>query len=305
MTGLILLLALGLFIFWLIGVAYTLWSLLHPPRRSYASAVRRGLPGDPGELDEPRHYEEWTFQSRGNTLTAWDIVGDNPNGPTCIFTHGWGNAKLDALIRLEPFAKHCSRIIAWDMPGHGDSKGRGDLGVSEVEDLVNLVEHIGSDEPVILFGWSMGAGVSIAAGAKLGDKVRGVVAEAPYRIAYTPARNVVDRSALPWRTTLWPGFLMMGVLRKRSPRWAGQWVEFDRAEHAANLDCPLLVIHGTEDDISPYEDGKEIAEAAKQGTHHAIEGGSHNALWIEASWRESVVHTIDSFLTKVLEGRGA
>ncbi|GAB5495757.1 MAG: hypothetical protein Phyf2KO_08370 [Phycisphaerales bacterium] len=305
MTGLLLLLALGLFICWALVVAYTLWGLVHPPRKTYASAVRRGIPGEPSELDVPREFEEWSFRSRDNSLTAWDITGDNPAGPVCVFTHGWGNAKLDALVRLGPFVKHCSRIVAWDMPGHGESEGLCDLGVGEVDDLVALINKIETDEPIVLFGWSLGAGVSIAAATKLKDKVRALVAEAPYRLAYTPAKNVVSQSAMPWRTTLKPGFFAMGLLRRRSPLWAGNWPEFDRAEFARSLTCPLLVIHGDDDTVSPYIDGQEIAEAAPNSILHTIEGGSHNTLWIEESWRESASDAVDSFLSEVLAGGGA
>ncbi|RNC81981.1 MAG: alpha/beta hydrolase [Phycisphaera sp.] len=300
MTGLLLLLALGLVICWTLVVAYTLWGLVHPPRKTYASALRRGIPGEPGELDEPREFEEWSFNSRGNTLTAWDIAGDNPPGPVCVFTHGWGNAKLDALVRLDPFVKHCSRIVAWDMPGHGESEGRSDLGVGEVDDLVALVDKIAPDAPIILFGWSLGSGVSIAAATKLEDKVRALVAEAPYRYAYTPAKNVVSQSAQPWRTTLRPGFAFMGLLRKRSPLWAGKWPQFDRAEFAKSLTCPLLVIHGSDDTVSPFTDGQEIAQAAPNSKLHTIKDGSHNTLWIEESWRESASEAVDSFLSGVL-----
>lgn len=305
MTGLLLLLALGLFICWILIVFYTLWGLVHPPRKTYASAVRRGLPGEPNELDEPREFEEWSFNSRGNELVAWDITGDNPAGPVCVFTHGWGNAKLDALVRLEPFVKHCSRIVAWDMPGHGESEGRSDLGVGEVDDLVALVDEVSPDAPIVMFGWSLGAGVSIAAATRLGDRVRALIAEAPYRLAYTPAKNVVSQSAQPWRTTLGPGFAFMGLLRKRSPLWAGKWAPFDRAELAKALTCPLLVLHGTDDTISPHADGQDIAEAAPNSTLHTIEDGSHNTLWIEESWRESASDAVDSFLSEVLAEGGA
>lgn len=299
MTGLIYLLTLGLVLLWLIGLVYTLWSLTHPPRRTYASAVRKGQPGDPGELPEPREYTEWKFNSRGNELVAWDIAGDNPAGPVCIYTHGWGNAKTDTLVRLEPIAEVCSRIIAWDQPGHGDSPGSCDLGVAEVDDLIALTEHVASDVPLVYYGWSMGAGVSIAAAAKF-DTVAAVIAESPYRIAYTPARNVVAQAAMPWRLTLAPGFWLMGLLRKRTIHWADDWPEFDRAELAKSLNCPLLVIHGDQDLISPHEDGKDIAEAAPNGSLLTLEGAGHNGLWTDDATRPILVDGIRDFLNRAL-----
>jgi len=299
MTGLVFLLSLGLAILWVIGVVYTLWSLTHPPRRTYASAIRKGQPGDPGELDEPRTYTEWSFLARGKNLIAWDIKGDNQNGPVCIYTHGWGNAKTDTLIRLDPIITVCSRIIAWDQPGHGDSPGSCDLGVGETDDLVSLIKHIGAHETLLLYGWSMGAGVSIAAAAKL-DSIAAVIAESPYRIAYTPAKNVVAQAAMPWRLTLTPGFWLMGLLRKRTVKWAGDWSDFDRVIRAQNTTCPLLVIHGEHDLISPYHDGKEIADSAPDGTLLTLENAGHNGLWTADSTKPILVREIRQFLDRVL-----
>lgn len=304
MKGLAALLLLGLLIFWLIGVAWTLFSLTRPPRKTYASAVRRGLPGDPGELDEPLEYAEWTFTSRGRQLSAWDIKAMNPDGPVAVMTHGWGSSKRSALGRMQPMLPFVSRIIAWDQPGHGDSPGSCDLGVGEAEDLIALIEHTDPKQPVILFGWSMGSGVSIAAGAELGERVRAIIAEAPYRLAYTPARNVVDDAAMPWRVTLWPGFMLMGLLRKRSLKWAGQWIHFDRAEHAEKLACPLLVVHGTEDTTCPVEDGREIAQAAPEGTFVPIDGAGHNDLWSDDAFRAQISGAMRDFLANVLGASG-
>jgi pimeloyl-ACP methyl ester carboxylesterase len=299
MTGLIFLLAIGLAILWVLGIVYTLWSLTHPPRRTYASAIRKGQPGDPSELDEPRGYSEWSFQSRAKKLAAWDIVGDNPAGPVCIYTHGWGNAKTDALVRLDPIIAHCSRIIAWDQPGHGESSGSCDMGVGEVDDLIVLAKQLSADTPLLFYGWSMGAGVSIAAAATLGN-VAAVIAESPYRIAYTPAKNVVSQAAMPWRLTLNPGFWLMGLIRRRTVTWASNWPEFDRAERAKELTCPLLVVHGDQDLVSPFQDGKDIADAAPEGTLLTLENAGHNGIWTDDETRSILVSEIRGFLDRAL-----
>ncbi|HED53985.1 MAG TPA: alpha/beta hydrolase [Phycisphaerales bacterium] len=298
MSGLLELLGLGLVLAWLLGVAVTSWLITHPPRRTYASAVSRDRPGDPGEIPGFRgSYETWYFRSRGRDLPVWDIPGRHPDGPTLIMTHGWSDGKVGALVRIPDVLDYCSRIIAWDMPGHGEAPGRCDLGVGEVEDLVTLIREIGDAEDVVLFGWSLGGGVSIAAGAELGEKVRCVIAEAPYRLAITPARNVMQTSAMPWRPTLWPAMWVLALLGRRPLNWAGHWERFDRAKLAARLRCPLLVIHGEDDPICPTEDGRQIASASPQGTFVMIPHGTHNGLWTDESVRESTIQAVTSFLS--------
>jgi len=296
MTGLAVLLALGLALIWLIAVFATAWRLTHPVRRTYASMVRRNLPGDPSELPGAgRAFTQWPLASRGRELPVWDIPGDDPAGPVAILTHGWGNSRYDALTRLSAFLPRCSRVIAWDQPGHGDAPGTCDLGVGEAQDLTELLNHI--DAPrLVLFGWSMGAGVSIACAAANPERIVGVIAQAPYRLAYTPARGVLRESALPWRATLWPAMWAIGVLRGRSPGWAGKWPAFDRAQHASKLRCPLLVLHGENDRVCPPEDGHQIAEAAAHGRFISIPNAGHNGLWANPDTTTVLVRHIGDML---------
>lgn len=296
MTGLATLLALGLALLWVIAVAATAWKLTHPPRRTYASMLRRNLPGDPSELPGGgRAFTQWTLTSRGRELPVWDIPGDEPTGPALILTHGWGNSRYDALTRLATFLPRCSRLIAWDQPGHGDAPGACDLGVGEAQDLAALLNHIDAQR-LVLFGWSMGAGVSIACAAAHPERIVGVIAQAPYRVAYTPARGVLRESALPWRATLWPAMWAIGLLRGRAPGWAGNWPDFDRAQHASKLRCPLLVLHGENDRVCPPEDGHQIAEAAAHGQFISIQNAGHNGLWANPETTTVLVRHIGDML---------
>src|ERR1051325_5442832 len=190
--GLAVLLLVGLLIAIIAMTAYTTFLLTHPPRRTYASALARGRPGEPGELDPgprgKRSWKSWTLQHRGLDLPVWDIEGDKPDGRVFILSHGWGDSRIGGLTRTPPLAQFASRVILWDMPGHGEARGTCSLGTREVGALQNLIERIG--EPVILYGWSLGAGVSIVAAAETSG-VAAVITEAPYCLPATPARNVL------------------------------------------------------------------------------------------------------------------
>ncbi|MCC6679017.1 MAG: alpha/beta hydrolase [Phycisphaerales bacterium] len=299
--GLVQLLAVGLVLAVLIAAVYAGWALTHPPRRTYASAVARARPGDPSELPSPRVFESWTFTTGGATLPVWDIPGDNPAGPVVIMTHGWADGRLGALQRLGPVLPVASRIIAWDMRGHGDATGICRLGTREVDDLAALIEHLGASS-VILFGWSLGGGVSIAAAARddLSRRIAAVIAEAPYRVPGTPARRVMHVRGLPYRLNLPITFFVLGFLFGVGPRWRG----FDRAAHARRLKCPLLVIHGEWDQICPVEDGRAIAEAAPAGSLAILADGGHNDLWVEEPLAARCGEVVREFLTNLtISGR--
>ncbi len=355
MVGLFSLLALGLAMLWLAGVVSTAWMLTHPARRMFAWAVSRGRAVDPAGLEPARPFESWTFRSRGRDLPVWDIRGDAPDGPTVILTHGWADCRIGGLLRVGAIAPHASRVILWDLPGHGEAPGACGLGVGEVEDLRALLELLRSPRrqpatspereraAIVLYGWSLGAGVSIVVaaedavgerrGERAGGRIAGVIAESPYRRAGTPARNVLRLRGLPYRATLRPALWVVALMLRSwplvgresgrrhgghgaapspgrpSPRGLAR-LPFDRAAHGAHLACPLLVVHGTADDVCPIEDGYAIVAAAPRGEVAEIVGARHNDVWTTPAFAAAGAQAVGSFLARLsvgipAESRGA
>jgi pimeloyl-ACP methyl ester carboxylesterase len=351
-VGLLIVLAIGLALLWAVVVASTAWMLTHPPRRTYASAVARGRPGDPGDLG--RAFDSWSLRSGGVELPVWDVLGDAPGGPVIVMTHGWGDSRIGALVRLPSLLPIASRVVLWDLPGHGEASGTCRLGLRESDDLRVVVDGVrgtsrGDGKPnpsiprhpatslplprlpnahrpeILLYGWSLGAGVSLEfAGREVGADIAGVIAESPYRLAATPARNVLRARGLPWRLTLGPALWLIGRGRL-SPAL------FDRARDAARVRCPVLVLHGDQDAVSPVGDGHAIAAAVStsperervgfehgprararedrgtrsiplaraRGSFTEIAGGGHNDLWTEPRFREQAQRAVREFLANL------
>ncbi|MGE0175873.1 MAG: alpha/beta hydrolase family protein [Phycisphaerales bacterium] len=309
-VGLGVLLAAGL----LLAVAFivwrTAWRLRHPPRRGYAWALAKGLPGEPSELRTPRTFVAWEVEHEGARLPVWDVRGDVAEGPVVVMTPGWGDSRVGGLARLPVIARSASRVVMWDPAGLGDStssRGRGEvkwsMGTDEHVALMRVLEEARAREEwggraVVLFGWSAGGGTSIVAGAMeegQGLGVRGVIAEAPYREAWTPAFNVLRLAGMPWRVT---GPITFGVLGARlglGARWGG----FDRAEHAARLRVPLLLIHGDADEVCPVEDSRGIREAARDAELVEIPGAGHNNVWTEEGHAERAGEALRAFLSRM------
>ncbi len=344
----ILALGLGLGLAWLICT--TMHSLARPMRRTAGWAVARSRPSDPSELSPARRFE--TIEFKYNAVESgpvWLIDGDDPAGPVVIFSHGWGESRIDVLQRIGVVAPFCSRIIAWDLPGHGESpRGSSPLGTSEWMQLADLVELAQGEDldalereaeameassedeadwdaffdappkpgapRVVLWGYSLGAGVSIDLAANRSRRVAAIIAESPYRLAATPARNMLTLKRLPWRINLGPAMFLLGLSRGRGPRWTG----FDRASLARDVECPLLVVHGEEDEICPIGDGSEIAECAgigsdpdatarpRGGAFVPLPAAGHFDLWTDpscAAAREIATEAIRG-LIRGISGRG-
>ncbi|HEX8569233.1 MAG TPA: alpha/beta hydrolase [Caulobacteraceae bacterium] len=152
-------------------------------------------------------------RAAGHTLTAPDgsqlrvETYGAPSGPTLVFTHGWG---LDSTVwryaRAELGGEF--RLVVWDLPGLGKSKGPGD-GKHTLEryaqSLRTVVESAGPG-PVVLVGHSIG-GMTIQTLCALhpellGDRIRGVVL-----LNTTHLRPVETTAASGLMKALWPVLL--------------------------------------------------------------------------------------------------
>lgn len=330
MIGLLLLLLAGLVTAIALTTVMLIHRLTHPPRKTYAWAVSRSKPGTPAELSPPRAFEPTLLRLNSSELPAWRIPGDDPTGPLIIHTPGWGDSRLGVLPRLHALTPHASHVITWDPPGLGEAEGTCHLGVLEPHLLAQLIEQELEADPtltdrgIVLFGSSLGAGVSIVTAAasstdattgtsrfavRLSDRARqtlasprsAVIAEAPYREAPTPARNVMKLSALPFAINGPIAFALLAIILQDRPAKAlaaitKGWRGYDRARHAKNLRCPLLVLHPEHDEVSPLEDGKAIANAAPNAKLAVIHQGAHNTLWTDETTREATTTAVTDFL---------
>lgn len=294
LIGLAELLGAGLAVVIVAVVWFTAHRLRHPPRKTEAWAASRRVPADPGELDPPRSFRGSEVTLDRFDVPVWEIDGDDPEGPAVILTPGWGDSRLGALARLTAITPWASTVIAWDPPGLGATPGACGLGVSEPALLAELAEHVGSGRAVVLFGWSLGAGVSLAA-AERSRGVSAVIAESPYRRAATPARNVLRAAALPYRINLPVALALVGTRLGIGPWWRG----FDRAAIAARVRVPVLVIHGSADTVSPPADGRDIADAAPLGALVEIDGAGHNDLWTDAGFSSTATRAVSEFSSRL------
>jgi len=308
-VGLLVLLSAGLALFALAIIAFTAWTLTHPTRRTYSWAVARSIPGDPSEVRMPGverlAFSSWSCDSRGLNLPVWDIAGLDPSGPIAVITHGWSDSRVVALSRLPALLPCCRRIIMWDLPGHGEAPGLCTLGTREAQDLHRLLDLIGPDAPILLYGSSLGAGLSIvvAAARRHTSSIVGVIAEAPYRVPRVPAERVLQARGLPHRWNvpaamailgLWLGYGLSWVRRGRG---AGG---FDRILHAANLAVPLLILHGTCDEVCPIVDGRDIAAAVPSGRGRLVEvhGAAPTTLWSDDRFIAICASEVEAFIAQ-------
>jgi len=272
------------------------YALLHPPRIAAGAAAGRGWFIDPE--DAGFDCDDWMLETAdGLRLPIWEVRHpEQPDGPVVIFSHCWGGSRRESLQRVGFVFDLASRVVLWDMRGHGEAEGTSRLGTIEVDDLIALIERVAGDRPVILYGYSMGAGVSICAAAReeLHERVIGVIADGPYRWTREPVHAMLMHNGLP-------SFPILDTVHRALcvmiPRLRGS----ERAQFAARLRCPLLVLHGADDPICPLNSALEVAEAAPESEFVIIPAGGHLNLHQTDAHRYHA--TVDDFIRRCIERR--
>jgi len=221
----------------------------------------RGYPLTPAALGLA--YEEVALSAAdGVGLRAWWIPcpRDVKDGPVILFFHG-NATNLSGLVDLAAvFVRRGCSFFGLDYRGYGASSGTPTeaglvLDACAARDWL-LSRGIPADR-IVLYGHSLGAALAarLASGAP-GTGFAGVVLEGSFPSIYAMARF-----HYPW--LLVPPFLV----RDR----------FETARWIRGARCPVLVVHGEKDAISPLKFGRTVFTAAPEPREFLmVPGAGHN-----------------------------
>ncbi len=274
MLGLIKLFLLAAAVVVAIGTLGVVRGITRPRRKTLAVALGRGDPGDPADLGLSATERTVTFLDRSSS-PAWLIDGDEPAGPTVVVLHGHSDSRYGALTWTPLLVPHARRVLVFDLPGHGESSAkRSRAGAGDAPDVLHVLDQLPDPEPVVLFGYSMGAGIAIATAALDAERpesdrrVMGVIADGVYRQWNEPIRRLLKCRRYPVQPFLYLAglvFRLMGL----------DLTGFDRARLAAAVRCPMLLLHGERDGLCPIEDARQVEAAAPRATLVTFPRGSH------------------------------
>lgn len=230
--------------------------------------------------DHPRNYglsaEDVEFRPRGDDLrlSGWYIRGKHDDGgdaPHLIFVHGLGNVRSgnEAVDLADRLVERGYSILMFDLRGHGSSEGtRVSGGYFEQRDVLGaydyLVDRRGAKAGKVgLMGFSMGGATSILAAVDE-PGIRAVAADSPYAAATELiAQETARRTVFPeWVT---PAFLPTAKLMARTI-YGIDIGALTPVEAVTQLDYPVLIVHGVNDDRVPVDHGERVADAGYAGT---------------------------------------
>ncbi|MDQ3282588.1 MAG: alpha/beta hydrolase [Acidobacteriota bacterium] len=255
-----------------LGVRAFRHSQLFVPSRE---PVRTWNPADYG-IPDGAVGEHWIDTPDGQRLHAWYARAQNPVA-SALFCHGnTGNLTLSADIIPHLLTAGLS-VLFFDYRGFGKSSGsptyKGVIadGITAARFHDSLrPQHL----PSILYGFSLGGAVA----------------------AQVIRRHPFDAMILQSTFTSLTG--LTRLLYPRIPLHFFARRLFDTLRVIRTLEVPLLVLHGTQDEVIPCWMAHEIYGACKAPKRiHCIEGGLHKDLYLRDP--DSLIWALSQFLADV------
>jgi len=214
---------------------------------------------DPGDIGLAMREER--FESGGQSLVLW-LAEPRPGRPVVLYFHGNAGNLAARAGRFRLLLEQGFGLVAMGYRGSSGSSGtpsEAALSLDAARLLARLGDYAGA-APVVVYGESLGCAVAIAAIARAGVEPAGVVLEAPFTSAPAVALAADPRLA--------------ALAGRMKNRW-------DSLARAGALQAPLLVLHGSEDELIPIDMGRQVYAAAPSQRKHLLEvkGGHHTDLW--------------------------
>ncbi|MDB5346889.1 MAG: hypothetical protein JWP89_5266 [Schlesneria sp.] len=186
-------------------------------------------------------------------LEAWVLPVDRSQG-TVLLLHGYAGAKCDLLAEAKAF--HELGYVVWlvDFRGSGgSSENYTTIGYSEAEDVaatITCIREDSEDEPLIVYGRSMGAAAILRAMHTHKSEVDAVILESVFDRLQTTVGNRFRLMRLP----AYPAANLLIF-------WGGICTGFNSGEHnpveyAHSCHCPTLFLHGENDPNATLQEAR-------------------------------------------------
>ncbi|MDB5326233.1 MAG: prolyl oligopeptidase family protein [Phycisphaerales bacterium] len=254
-------------------------------------------------VDEPpvtlqTNAERVTFPaSDGGRVAAWYVAPADPSETTALLCHGLGGNTAGFFRMIDALHEAGIGVLAIDFRAHGESSGQlCSFGYREKYDVLGAIawlkgQHPKASQRIVGVGASLG-GAALLAAAAADPRIDGVAVLSTYSSLPDELNDVSHRNFIPPFSWLVRCFglplasLHVGVnlsevrpmddVRKLWPR-------------------PVLIVHGTDDEIIPFAQGQRIFDAAPIGrSSFWVQHGSHNGILDDRNVIDRVVDFIRS-----------
>ncbi|AOM82428.1 alpha/beta hydrolase [Salisediminibacterium beveridgei] len=226
-------------------------------------------------------YEEVSFVSAHDdrvALNGWLMEPEEDPVSSVIMSHGYRGNRHESGAGFFALAQGLlgegHRVLMFDFRNAGESEGDlTSIGILERYDVLGAVDYMTThfEEPLLLYGVSMGASASLSAAA-LTDEVDGVIADSPF----SDLERYLKANLPVW--TGLPAIPFTSLTMTLIPHLVG--IEPAELSPIRDLEAihprPVLFIHGDEDDYIPHTESIQMVETYEDAFELWIpEGADH------------------------------
>ena len=229
----------------------------------------------------------------GGSLELWRIEPAGPSRGLVILAHGWSRNRDRMISRARIFGQWGFTTVMHSARDHGGSSRRRFMNaVKFAEDIEAVMKWL--DQPVILYGHSIGSAGAIIAASRNPDRIRILFLEASY--AYTREALL---SLYRWVNPFFGICLAPMVLFWMNLFYGNKMDSVSPARLAAHAKMPVMLIHGEKDRRFPLEFAQELKRsfAPGQAVLYVAQGAGHS----DSSQTKGYTAAVRSFLDRHLK----
>jgi len=202
----------------------------------------------------------WFRSADGHALFGWYLAAPKMSS-VLLWCHGNAGNIIHRLDNLAQLHEAGLSVFLFDYRGYGRSAGRpSESGLYDdaLAAYTYLLETRAiQPQRMVIFGRSLGA--AVGGDLALRRPVAGLILESAFPSVEAIAKAYVSGLPAHW------------LLRAR----------FDLAERLRKITIPVLVIHGDNDRVVPFELGRQVFEIANPPkAFYAVPGADHNDLFV-------------------------
>jgi pimeloyl-ACP methyl ester carboxylesterase len=229
---------------------------------------------------------------RNKTLFGWYIAAGE-NAPALAILHGWGGNAEMMLPLAKPLHEAGYALLFFDARSHGSSDGDNFASLPRfAEDLEHAADWLRSQAEVdasriAVVGHSVGAGAALLLASRRQD-LRAVVSLAAFAHPAAMMRRWLKSKRIPY----WPlGAYILAYVQ----HVIGYRFDDIAPSHTIRaVTCPVLLAHGTEDEMVPVSEAQEIyANRRSDQVRLLLMPGSHDEYGDIERHIETVIRFLD------------
>ncbi len=244
--------------------------------------------------DEGLEYEEVLIPTaHQKKVQLWALKPPKSSSEFAVlFVHGWANT-VDSLLLIAKKVAKCCPVYMLNTRNHGKSDPENTMTIIKYEtDIRHAIDYIQKQQqrkvPVVLIGHSLG-GAAVLLTASEDARVIGAVSISTFSSMY----HILYQGFMKAKVPDWFINSLMTYIEFRLGRTLQ---EISPAQIIKKLEIPVLLIHGTKDEVVEYSELEKIYKEGKKDLVEKVvaKGHSHSSLLED----ENVAIAIESFIKK-------